>query len=158
MNSGDDQMRFLPTNWATNSLHDADLIGNLHCLVHVVGDEDDGLVQLLLKPQQLVLKLGTGDGVQGAEGLVHEDDLRVHSEGTSHANALLLAAGQLGGVAVQILIWIHTHQIHQLQRAGAGALRVGFGQTGDDLNVLPNGHVGEQTGLLDDIAHAAPEL
>ena len=25
-----------------------------------------------------------------------------------------------------------------------------LGQTGDDLNVLPNGHVGEQTGLLDD--------
>ena len=123
-----------------------------------MGDEDDGLVQLLLKPQQLVLKLGTGDGVQGAEGLVHEDDLRVHGKGTCHADALLLAAGQLGGVAVQVLVRVHAHQVHQLQRPRPGAFRVGFGQAGDDLDVLPDGHVGEQAGLLDDVAHAAPEL
>ena len=41
-------------------------------LEDVVRHEDDGLQELLLQAQELLLKAVTGDGVQGTEGLVHE--------------------------------------------------------------------------------------
>ena len=37
-------------------LQDRDPVAELHGFVEVVRDEDDGLAQLLLKPQQLVLQ------------------------------------------------------------------------------------------------------
>ncbi len=45
------------------------------------------------------LHLGAGDGVEGAEGLVHEQDGGVVGEGAGEADALALAAAELPGVA-----------------------------------------------------------
>ena len=81
-------------------MHDADLVGDLDGLIHVVGDKYDGLVEGVLEAQQLILELGPGDGVQGAEGLVHEDDLRIGGEGPGHSDTLLLTAGELGRIPV----------------------------------------------------------
>lgn len=75
-----------------------------------------------------------------------------------HADPLLLSAGELGGVPVQILVRVHAHHVHQLQGALADLLGAGLGELGDDLNVLPDGHVGEQAGLLNDVAHAPAQL
>ena len=41
-------------------LQDRDLVAEFHGFVEVVGDEDDGLAQLFLQPQQLVLQRGRG--------------------------------------------------------------------------------------------------
>ena len=51
---------------------DCDSVAQLHCLLDVVGDEHDRLVHLGLEPQELVLETLPGDGVDGAERLVHE--------------------------------------------------------------------------------------
>jgi hypothetical protein len=53
-------------------LEDRDLVAHLDRLVDVVGDEDDGLAQLALQAQELVLQALAVDRVDGAERLVHE--------------------------------------------------------------------------------------
>ena len=58
-------------------LQDRDPVAELDGFVEVVGDEDDGLAQLVLQPQQLVLQALPGDRVDGAERLVHQQDRRV---------------------------------------------------------------------------------
>lgn len=46
-------------------LQDADAVGQLDGLIHVVSDENNGLVEPELEPVHLVLELGAGHGVQG---------------------------------------------------------------------------------------------
>ena len=55
-------------------VHKDDDIGQIQSLLHVVGDKDEGLVQLLLERAHLLLEGPAGHGVQGGEGLVHEYD------------------------------------------------------------------------------------
>ena len=58
-------------------------------------DEDDGLGQIALEPEQLLLQFIADHRVHGAEGFIHEQHRRVGRERPGHADALLLAAGQL---------------------------------------------------------------
>lgn len=51
-------------------------------LLHCHGYKDDGFPVFLLDGPDIVLKLHSGNGVQGPEGLVHEDDLRIGREGS----------------------------------------------------------------------------
>ena len=77
--------------------HDGDAVAQAHGLVQVVGDEDDRLLELLLEFQQLVLHVTADQRVQGAEGLVHQQQVGVGGERAGEADALLHAAGQLVG-------------------------------------------------------------
>ena len=81
-------------------LHDRDAVAHLDRLVDVVGDEEDRLADLGLKPEELVLEPLAVDRVDRAEGLVHQHHRRVRGEGPRDADPLLLAAGELGRVAV----------------------------------------------------------
>src|SRR3712207_7466976 len=68
------------------------LFRSLYRLVYVVGDEDDGLLYVLLDAQELVLEPLARDRVDGPEGLVHEHDRGVGRDrkstrlNSSHAN------------------------------------------------------------------------
>lgn len=57
-----------------------------------MGDEDDRLVELALQAQRLALEVGAHERVDGAERLVHQQDVRVDGEAARDADALLLAA------------------------------------------------------------------
>ena len=81
-------------------LHDHDLVAEQERLVDVVRDEHDGLAELALQSQQLLLQFGAHDRVDGAERLVHEQDVRVDRESPRDADALLLAARELAGVPI----------------------------------------------------------
>ena len=98
----------------------ADLVAELDRLVDVVGDEDDRLAELALQAQELVLQLLADDRVDGAERLVHEHHRRVGREGPGDADALLLAAGELGRVALGER-GVETDPLEQLHRAGSRA-------------------------------------
>ena len=82
------------------SLHDRDPVAHLDRLVDVVGDEEDGLADLRLEAQELVLEALAVDRVDRPEGLVHQHHQRVGGERPGDADALLLAAGELRRVAV----------------------------------------------------------
>ncbi len=71
--------------------HHRDQVTEPHRLVDVVGDEEDGLAEFALDPQELLLQLLAHHRVQGRERLVHEHHRRVGRECPGHADALLLA-------------------------------------------------------------------
>ena len=125
-----------------------------------MGDEDDGLLQLRLKPHELVLDPLAVDRVDGAERLVHQQHRRVGGQGTGHADALLLAARELLGIALAELARVEADQLQQLVDrarcdAAAGPTPAAAGPSpmfvGDRL-------VREQPDLLDDVADAAAQL
>ena len=56
---------------------------------------------LALQPDQLFLQLRAHDGVDRAEGLVHQQDVRVGREAACDSHTLLLTARELTRVAVR---------------------------------------------------------
>ena len=65
------------------------VIGAAAGLLHVVRDDDDGVLLLQL-PDQL-FHFGGGDGIERGAGLIHQDDLGLDREGARNAETLLLA-------------------------------------------------------------------
>ena len=123
---------------------------------HLVGDHHHGhalVGQLLHNLQHLAHHFR----VQGRGGLVKEHHVRVHGQGPSNGNALLLAAGKLLGVGVGLV-----RQAHPLQQLQGLFVGLGLGHQlqfgGGQGDVLLYGHVGEQVELLEHHAHAGPQL
>ena len=63
-------------------------------------DEDDGSSGACPQLAQLALQTLPSEGVDGAEGLVHQDDLRVVGQRPGDLAALLHAARQLVGASL----------------------------------------------------------
>ena len=78
--------------------HHHDAVGELHRLVDVVGDEDDGLALGLPDAQQFAAHDEAGDGIERAEGLVEKEHVGIDGQGARHFEALLHAAGELGRI------------------------------------------------------------
>ena len=78
------------------------VVGDAGGLLHVVGDEDDGVVLLELVDEFLDAR--GGDGIEGGAGLVHEEDGGLDREGPGDAEALLLAAGEAQGILVEAVL------------------------------------------------------
>ena len=68
-------------------------------LLHVVGDDDDGVAAAQLGDQ--VLDARRGPRIERRGRLVHEQDLRIDGQGAGDAQPLLLPAGKAQGVVVQ---------------------------------------------------------
>src|SRR5678815_1509852 len=66
----------------------------------VVRDEDEGDADVVLDRLQLDLQFLAEPRVQGAQGLVEEQDARLEHERTRERDALLLPTGELRGPAV----------------------------------------------------------
>ena len=75
-------------------------VGEIEGFVEVVGDEQDGLVEALKEGAHHLLHFEAGEGVESAEGLVHEEDWRIGGESAGEAGTLALASGELAGIAV----------------------------------------------------------
>lgn len=100
-----------------------------------MGDEQGGGAGGLGEGEQLVLEDGAQLGVQGREGLVHQEDLRFHGEGAGDGHALPHAAGERGGVGA--LEFGQTHPAQPLPGACVGLL------AGDALDVEAEADVGQ---------------
>ena len=124
----------------------------------VVGHEDDGLLEPGLQVDELLLEALPGHGVDGAEGLVHEQHRRIPAECPSHPDALALAAGQLVGESTPVASGVETDQLEQLTNPGVHPGLVPPEEAGDGGDVVGHAPVGEQTTLLDHIADPTPQL
>ncbi len=76
-------------------VHDHDLLGDLHRLLLVVGDEDRRHVDLLVQPAQPFAQLAAHLRVERAERLVEQQHLRLDRQRARQRHALQLAARQL---------------------------------------------------------------
>src|SRR5262245_46718608 len=68
----------------------------------VTRDEGSRIWQVPAKRQQLALMYGTGNRGEGAERLVHKENLRIGGQGTGYTDALALAAGKFARVALRV--------------------------------------------------------
>ena len=100
--------------------HDEDPVAELERLGEVVGDEDAGLLQLVLEPDDLVLHVAADQRVEGRERLVEEQHPRVAGQRPRQPDALLHAAGELVGVGG--LVAAQPHQLDDLGGLGAALL------------------------------------
>jgi hypothetical protein len=136
---------------------DGHLVAQDGGFIDIVGDEDDGLGQVLLEPQQLLLQLVADHGIHGAERLIHEQNGRISGERAGHPHTLLLAAGELG----RVTIGERPGQAHHIQEflCAAAGIRLGHAvQTGHGGNVVQHGAVGQEPRRLHHVAHGAAEF
>ena len=137
---------------------DRDPVAELDRLVDVVRDEDHRLAHLLVQAQELELEAVARDRVERAERLVHQHQRRVDGERAGEADALSLAARELGRIAVGVL------RLELPTRSSSSAVRSlirARGQPsrrGTVRDVLGDGHVREEPDLLDHVADPAAQL
>lgn len=132
--------------------HHGDHGAELDGLVDVVGDEDDRLAQLRLDPQEFVLQALADDRVDGRERLVHQQHRRVRGERPRHADALLLSAGQLVGVALGEG-GVEPDPLHQLPGPRPRLVLPPAEHAGHGGDVVDDRAVLEESGVLDDVTH-----
>ena len=95
----------------------------------VVGDQDAGDVQLVVRVAQPAAQFFAHLGVECAKGFVQQEHFGLHRQDTGQGNALVLAARELQGVAV--CQPVELHQLEQAHHLGfdvcvAGAFAAGF--------------------------------
>ena len=83
-------------------IHEGGEVGDARGLLHVVGDDGDGVVVLELVDQ--LLDLGGGDRVERRARLVEQDHLRPHRHRARDTKPLLLAAGEREPVGVHLVL------------------------------------------------------
>jgi len=134
-----------------------DVIAEVERFVEVVGDEEDGFAKTRKQGAEHVLHFGAGERVERAEGLVHEEDGGVGGECAGKADALALTSGELVRIAAGEGGGIEPDGGEQFVTATVtffAGTALGFEHDGD---VALHGEVGEEAGLLDDVADAAAE-
>jgi hypothetical protein len=137
----------------TATVEDDDLVRDLEGFLLVVGDEEGGDVDLVVEAAEPGAELVADTRVEGAEGLIEEEDLRFRREGAGEGDALALAAGELRGVAVCVAV-----ELDEAEEIVDAALDLGPGPLADleaERDVLPDGHVAEEGIVLEDEAHSA---
>ncbi len=110
--------------------HQPDPAAQQQRLTHIVSHKDDRLAQLLLELLELDLDLGPGDGIECAEGFVHQQDGRLGRQRSRQSNALPLSSGELVGISAGELA---NRQSYQRQH---------FFYAGCDLALLPSSSLG----------------
>src|SRR6516164_1521088 len=102
-----------------------------------------------------MLHFGASGGIERAERLIHQKDLRLHDERLCDGNALLHAAGEL----VRIFMSVGGMQAHLAQQIEGSRAKIipapekprsqparqsEFGGLGTEGNVVQNGAIGKQ--------------
>ena len=93
-------------------LHDCDPVTDTDRLVQIVSDENRGLSHHRCQLHELVLELAADQRIQGAEGLVHQEDIGIGRERAAQPHPLLHAPRELVGEAV-----LPTVELHQVEHA-----------------------------------------
>ncbi len=134
-----------------------DAVAEVESFIEVVGDEEDGFLEAREKTAEHVLHLGAGEGIERAEGFVHQENCGFGGEGAGKADTLALPAGELMGMARGKVGRVEADGGKQFVSAGdalgAGAA-FGFKNDGD---VARDGEVGEEATLLNDVADATAQ-
>ena len=121
-----------------------------------MGDDDDGDAEAVADVADEVEDRAGRLGVEGAGGLVAQEDGGLVRQGPGDADALLLAAGELGGVGGSAI-----RQAHELEHPGDPLVPLallGSGQVQGVGDVLGGSALVEEVGVLEDHADGAPGL
>jgi hypothetical protein len=130
-----------------------DLLGHLHGLLLIVGDEDGRHVHLVVEPAKPGAELLAHGGVERAERLVQEQHARLHGERAGQRHALPLPARELRRVAVGEAVEVH--ELQELVHAGLDLLLGPLADRQAEGHVLRHGHVLERGVVLEHEADVA---
>lgn len=134
-------------------VEDDHAVGELQGLLLVVGDEDRGEPGLLLDTGEFLAHLDTQPRVEVGQGLVEEEYRGTYGDGAGQRDALLLAAGQLLGLAAGEVG--EADQLQRLARASAQLSVRDAAHLQSEGDVLLHGHVREERVRLEDHADVA---
>ena len=109
---------------------DGDAVRDVPHYGQVMGDEEVGDAALFLEVAQQVQHLRADGHIQRGDGLIRDDEFRLHDQGAGNADALALAAGELVGEAGGKF----RQQTHIQQRLTDFFLPLGGGQVGPDVH------------------------
>ena len=101
-------------------VHHHDAVGHRQRLLLVVGDVDGGDAERLLDGADLLAQRHADLGVERRERLVEEQELGLRGERARQRHALLLAAGELEGIAAAVL-----RQLDEPQHLGDARVALG---------------------------------
>ncbi len=134
--------------------HDRHPVGQVDRLLHVVGDEQHGQPVPLPHPGQQLLHVVPGQGVEGAERLVHQQHLRPVGQRPGDRHALLHAARKL--VRIGVGEAVEADQRQMLARPLAQLRSPVAGGAQRELDVPLRRQPGQQRVALEDDAAVAP--
>lgn len=86
-----------------SKIHDSDVIADVLDDGQVVGDEEIGQLKFFLQVHEEVDDLGLDGDVQGADGLVADDETGIEGQGACDADALSLSSREFVGVAIDMV-------------------------------------------------------
>ncbi len=135
-------------------LHDRDAVGHRQRLLLIVRDVDERRLRLRLEVLQLELQLLAELQVEGAERLVEQQGRGPVDERAGQRDALLLAAGELAGLA--LLEVLEAHRPDRLLDALLRLLPADLLDLQPERDVVPHRHVREQRVGLEHHVHVAP--
>ena len=119
-------------------------------VLQAVGDVDNRQAQLPLQPPHVPLEPLASGQVERREGFIQQQHAGLGGQGARDGHSLLLAPGNLVGIPVGQVVNAHVYQQFQGPPSGVGAAPEGVG------HVFQHGHVGKESIVLEDVAHAPP--
>ena len=128
-------------------LDDGDAIAHRQGLGLIVGHVQGGDTQLALQGSNLGTGLDTELGVQVGQRLIHEEDLRLTDDCTTHGHTLTLTTGQSLRLAVEVLGQVEN--LSGLLDALANLVLRSAGDLQGEAHVVGNGHVRVQSVVLE---------
>lgn len=133
--------------------HDGETIGEGERFLLIVGDVDGGDRRCSAEPADLGAHVVPQFGVEVGEWFVEEEDVGLDGERAGERDALLLAAGELSGLALGVLVHLDEGEGFGGALAALGAGEFALAQA--ELDVLEDGHVRPEGVGLEDHADAA---
>ena len=124
----------------------------------IVSDKDNSFAEPARQGAEFALEFRTRDGIESAEGLVHQENRRIGSESAGNPNALALAAGEFAGAAIGKFGWVQSNQAHQLANTNGSAAAVPFLKCGNERHIFGNRKMRKKSGVLNDISDAAAQF
>ncbi len=132
--------------------HHHDAVGEQHGLVDVMGDHDHRVAEPAVDLHHRILQMGAGQGVERAERLVEQQDLRLHGQRPGNADALLHAAGDFRRALV--LGMGHLHEVEIVHDPvvpfGAWSSLPAEDLVDGEIDVVVDGQPGQQRVVLED--------
>lgn len=139
-------------------LQHRDPVAESDCLVNVMRDDDQGLLEMAFESEKLALEIVPSDRVECAEGFVKQDDARVSREGPRKRHALSLSPGQFDGVPRSIPRGIEIHHLQKFTHATRSVFEIPSKQDGYQADVLFDRPMREQSAVLLHVPDAATEF
>jgi len=123
----------------------------------IVGDENDGLAETASQIAEFALEFGACNGIESAEGLVHQQNGRVCRESARDTDALTLPAGKLMRATGGEVPGLQPDEGEEFVDTRGDAIWVPFFEGRDQADIFCHREMREQACILNHVADAATE-